>query len=140
VPASKAASPKQTSPKKSVAAQPSPKIPAATRPQQLSSPRAKTPTKPAQTKMDTKKVSPAKWEQQSAKVVKPNEGQRSLKPKEKEQLTVAQKTTTADKKTEARAKEANEADSPKMAKPFHKVPKPSKTVARIVKSPDGEGL
>jgi len=133
----KATSPKQTSPKTSVAAQPSLKTPTATTPQQ-SSPKAKTPVKPVQTKMDTKKVPPTKGEQQSSKVVMPNKGKGPSKSKEKEPLTMEQKIADVDKKITARAKEASKADSPTMANPFDKVPKPSKTVDRIVESPDGD--
>jgi len=53
---------------------------------------------------------------------------------------VEQKIADVDKKIAARAKETNEADSPTMAKPFDKVPKPSKTVDRIVESPDDKGF
>jgi len=53
---------------------------------------------------------------------------------------VEQKIDEVDKKIAARAKDAAKADSPTMVKPFDKVPKPSKTVDRIVKGPDGKGF
>jgi len=60
-------------------------------------------------------------------------------PKGKDQVTMKQKIAETDKKIKVEAKQANGSDSPAMEKPFDKVPKPIKTVKRIVESPDGKG-
>jgi len=53
---------------------------------------------------------------------------------------VEQKIDKLDKKSAARATDAAKADTPTMTKPFDKVPKPSKTVDKIVEKQDGRGF
>jgi len=89
--------------------------------------------------MDTKKASPVKGEQQFMRGPKPYKGKGPSKPTEKKPVTMNQKIAEVDKKIEAKAKQADRTDSPTMQKPFDKVPKPIKTVDRIVESPDGKG-
>ena len=52
-------------------------------------------------------------------------------PKGKESLTMVQKIAEVDKKIEARAKQANKADSPTMEKPFDKVPNLLRQLAEL---------
>jgi len=132
------ASTKQTRTKSLVAHMLSHKTPALTPPQQIS-PKVQTPTKPSQAKTDMKRASPVKGEQQSTKGPKLHKGKGPSKPTEKKPATVNQKIAEADKKIDAKAKQADRTDSPTMQKHFDKVLKPVKTVDRIVESPDGKG-
>ena len=133
----KVSSPSQTGTKMPVVTQPSPKMPTTTPPQKTK-PKATAPVEQVQTKTDTKKVSPAEGKQHSAKAVKPCKGKGTSCQKANDPLTMVQKTADVDKTVAAESKEENEADSPAMAKPFDQVLKPSKTVDRIVQSPDGK--
>jgi len=128
--------PKPASAKTFASVASTPKTPAVTKPQKAG-PAVQTPTKPKQAKTDTKKNLPSKGKQASKKGPSKFKGKAKSKP---EQVTMSQKLADVSKQITIKAKQTDNADSPKMKKPFDEVTKPVKTAERIAETPDGEGF